>query len=135
MFQPDFIAGLRRWSFGVLAFIFALFLFFSSDHVSVYQVENEVKCDSLYYYASGNTDEGSISSDDLKDLGDGTLEGQRATDEAERSAENDWRHKCNGIRQSKMTLIMFALVLGSTVTIVVQVASRMPNHKGTSGED
>lgn len=34
-----------------------------------------------------------------------------------------------------MTLIMFALVLGSTVTIVVQVASRMPNHKGTSGED
>lgn len=135
MFQPDFIEGLRRWSFGVLAFIFALFLFFSSDHVSVYQVENKVKCDSLYSYASGNTDEGSISSDDLKDLGGGTLEGRRATDEAERSAENDWRHKCNGIRQSKMTLIMFALALGATVSIVVQVASRMPDHKGASGED
>lgn len=135
MFQPDFIAGLRRWSFGVLAFIFALFLFFSSDHVSVYHVENEMKCDSLYHYASGNTDEGSISSDDLKNLGGGTLEGQHATDEAERSAENDWRHKCNGIRQSKMTLIMFALVLGATVSIVVQVANRMPNHKGASGED
>ena len=135
MFQPDFIAGLRRWSFGVLAFIFALFLFFSSDHVSVYHVENEMKCDSLYHYASGNTDEGFISSDDLKNLGGGTLEGQRATDEAERSAENDWRHKCNGIRQSKMTFIMFALVLGATVSIVVQVANRMPNHKGASGED
>lgn len=34
-----------------------------------------------------------------------------------------------------MTLIMFALVLGATVSIVVQVANRMPNHKGASGED
>lgn len=99
MFQPDFIAGLRRWSFGVLAFIFALFLFFSSDHVSVYQVENEMKCDSLYHYASGNTDEGSISSDDLKNLG------------AERSRDSVLRTKRKGLL--KMIGDINVMVLGS----------------------